>query len=266
MNLMHMLMLPLFNIRSALMPQKILSQRRPGLLEEVNNISAVIVMNLVTISKFIIIIFLFLLFIILSHWRLRAQCAYANVVYRKTCPRRASSGGEAAAIQPALTVDAAELFGVASSVAPALPVTSNGHVPLAITRVQPAKLEAALEAANKRVMAADKQVAASSTDAEFEEATTQLDCAVRLFEKVASCAHRCAVVAQSLSGGWDPSVSVERDHKRIRLESAPSGALTPSTMAMNEAATVAASDAVDAGTEEGGEVVVSGEAKEEPLE
>lgn len=165
---------------------------------------------------------------------------------QKTCPRRASACGEAA-IQPALGVDASELFGgVASNVAPALPasVTGNGHhhhhppPHLPVTRVQPAKLEAALEAANKRVMAADKQVASATTEPEFEEATSALDFAVRHLEKVASCAQRCAVIAHNLCGSaaWDGNQGVsEREPKRMRLEGATSPtALTPTNINMNE--------------------------------
>lgn len=186
-------------------------------------------------------------------------------LYRKTCPRRQSAGNEAQTIQPAL--DASELFsGVANSVAPPLASgVGNGHhaghgVP--ITRLQPAKLEAALEAANKRVIAADKAVASATTEQDFDEATSQLDTAVRQFEKVASCAQRCAAVAQTLSGGWDINASpiVERESKRMRIDSGAAGSLTPTAIALNEATTGAAAEAVDASE------VVAGEAKDEGLE
>lgn len=180
---------------------------------------------------------------------------------RKTCPRRASAGSEAASIQPALGVDTSDLFGgVASNVAPSLSVTGNGHAgPLALARLQPPKLEHALEAANKRVLAADKQVANASTDAEFEEATVVLDNAVRNFEKVASCAQRCAALAQTLGGGWESTSPVEREAKRMRLDPT-SCALTPTTLTLNEATSGGAADAVD------GPDDVSHDPKDEPLE
>eukprot|EP00177_Eucheuma_denticulatum_P000162 GFKZ01000290.1.p1 GENE.GFKZ01000290.1~~GFKZ01000290.1.p1 ORF type:complete len:234 (+),score=29.62 GFKZ01000290.1:308-1009(+) len=176
---------------------------------------------------------------------------------QKTCPRRAVTGAEATHIQPAMTVDAADIF--TSNVAPPLPgPVPNSHIAIAVTRIQPCKLDAALEAANKRVMAADKQVANASSEQDFEEATNSLDSAVRLLEKVASCAQRCAIVAHSLGGGsWE---TPEREPKRMRIES-PSTPhnLTPTTITLNDATAVAATEAVDAG-----EVVTDG--KVETLE
>lgn len=136
---------------------------------------------------------------------------------------------------------------------------TNGHAHLAVTRIQPCKLDAALEAANKRVVAADKRVANSTTDQEFEEATAALDSAVRHLEKVASCAQRCAMIAHTLSGGaWD---TPERETKRMRMDgSSTPNALTPTGMTLNEATATATAEAVD-NTD-----AVSGEAKEEPLE
>lgn len=174
---------------------------------------------------------------------------------QKTCPRRAVAGSEATHIQPAINVDATEIF--ASNVAPALPApVPNGHIAIPISRMQPWKLDAALEAANKRVMAADKQVATASSEQDFEDATAALDSAVRLLEKVANCAHRCAVVAHSLGGGtWE---SPEREAKRMRIEgpSTPTN-LTPTTITLNDAAAGAPPDAVDAG-----EVVTDGKVEQ----
>lgn len=183
---------------------------------------------------------------------------------RKTCPRRAAAAaGEAAQIQPALGVDASELFG-SGNVAPALPGSVvNGHSHhQVVARLQTCKLDAALEAANKRVIAADKLVAESTTEAEFEETTAALDCAVRHLEKVASCAQRCAMVAHTLSGGgWE--AGVERESKRLRIDGGNDtpGALTPTTMGINEATggpdgVVEAADVVVVadGKEEGGVV------------
>lgn len=177
---------------------------------------------------------------------------------RKTCPRRGPAGNEAPAIQPALGVEAAEIF--ASNVAPALPgAMTNGHTHLAVTRIQPCKLDAALEAANKRVVAADKRVASSTTDQEFEEATAALDSAVRYLEKVASCAQRCAMIAHTLSGGtWE---TPERETKRMRMDGTSTpNALTPTAITLNDGNATATAEAVD-NTD-----AVSGEAKEEPLE
>lgn len=175
---------------------------------------------------------------------------------QKTCPRRANHGNEAPTIQPALGVDAAEIF--AGNVAPALQAVGNGHTAL-VARVQPCKLDAALEAANKRVISADKQVATAATDQEFEEATAALDSAVRHLEKVAQCAQRCAMVAHTLSGGgWEHS---EREAKRMRLDAGTHtpGQLTPTTLALNDATAGGAAEAVDNGD-------VEGESKEEQLD
>ncbi|CAN8073187.1 unnamed protein product [Agarophyton chilense] len=192
---------------------------------------------------------------------------------QKTCPRRTSVANEAHSIQPALEAD---LFGpVTGGVAPAL--VGNGHQPPPgpITRVQPAKIDAALEAANKRVVAADNAVASAKTEQEFEEATAQLDTAVRSLEKVASLVHRCAVVAHTLQGNWDiaQSAVVERETKRMRMDTSSSAAVTPTattmppasmpatSMALNDATAAAATEAVEAQ-----QVVVSEPKEEQHLE
>lgn len=173
---------------------------------------------------------------------------------QKTCPRRATHGNETPTIQPALGVDAAEIF--AGNVAPALQMPNGHHF---ITRIQPCKLDAALEAANKRVIAADKQVSTAGTEQDFEEATSALDSAVRHLEKVAQCAQRCAIVAHSLSGGgWEHA---ERDAKRMRIDTGTHtpGQLTPTAMTLNDATAGAAQDAVETAEDEG-------ETKDEPLD
>lgn len=154
----------------------------------------------------------------------------------------------------------ADLFsGVASSVAPSL-VGNGHHPPGPITRVQPAKIDAALEAANKRVVAADSAVANAKTEQEFEDATAQLDSAVRSLEKVAALAHRCAVVAHTLHGNWDSTqASVERDAKRMRLDTTPTPALAPATISLNEASTATATETVEVSE------VVAVEVKDEPI-
>lgn len=168
---------------------------------------------------------------------------------RKTCPKRASLGGEAASIQPAL-VDPTDIF--ASNVAPAMPSGLPGPVANGsgaehhdgVRMMVPLKLEGALDAANKRVVSAEKQVAAAATAQEFEDATVALDAAVRLLEKVAACAQRCALVAQSLAAPqpWDSAAGDgDRDAKRMRLDPLDGG----QGMAEDAAAQVPKEDALE---------------------
>lgn len=56
-----------------------------------------------------------------------------------------------------------------------------------IRAIHPSRLEQALEAAHKRIIAADKQVGAAVTDEELEEATGCLESSVRTLEKVTEC-------------------------------------------------------------------------------
>lgn len=129
-----------------------------------------------------------------------------------------------------------------------------------MARLQPAKLEAALDAANKRVLAADKQVANAATNLEFDRATDALLAAVQHLETVASCAKRCAMVAHTLAAPWESNSSDgERERKRMRLEAGAVAGLPPATLALAESATQAAADGVD-GDE------VDREAKEDGLE
>lgn len=97
---------------------------------------------------------------------------------------------------------------------------TSGSVP-AVGRVQPLKLEAAIDAANRRVLAAEGAVANAQTNEDFEEATSALDLAVSQLERIGACAKRCALVAYSLS---TPSLDISpgapmREGKRIRLDS-----------------------------------------------
>lgn len=129
-----------------------------------------------------------------------------------------------------------------------------------ISRIFAPKLDAALEAANKRVFAADKQVATATTDQEFEEATANLDIAVRHMEKIASCAHRCAVINHTLSGGWDNNPgSAEPQPKRLRLDHGGGGAL-PTPITLTDTPAGGSADPVEPGD------IETSEPKEEPIE
>lgn len=147
----------------------------------------------------------------------RSLTVLAFFPHRKTCPRRGPGGAEAAVIQPAL--DAADMFGVGSLGTPVGRTT--GPVP-AVGRIQPLKLEAAIDAANRRVLNAESAVAGAQTNEDFEEATSALDLAVSQLERIGACAKRCALVAYSLS---TPSMDISptpalREGKRLRLDSA----------------------------------------------
>lgn len=137
-----------------------------------------------------------------------------KTVYSKTCPRRATTSAEAAVIQPALDGD---MFGVGGLGTP----VGRGGSTSGVGRVQPMKLETALEAANRQVLAAENAVASSQTSEEFGKATDNLDLAVARLERIANCAKRCALVAYSLSTtslDISPAPAVNRDNKRQRME------------------------------------------------
>lgn len=133
----------------------------------------------------------------------------------KTCPRRASGGGEAQIIQPALGVDGTDVFTVAGL----NNVGRAAGVP-AVARVSPLKLDGALEAANRRVLSAENEVASAQSAEEFEDATRALDTAVVHLERVAACAKRCAVVAFNLSAPAAVEVTAlpARETKRARID------------------------------------------------
>lgn len=117
----------------------------------------------------------------------------------------------------------------------------SGHSsPAPFWRAQPAKLEGALEAAYKRVLAADKLVSTASSEDDFHDATSTLETAVINLEKVSACARRCQAIAKDLAADEDRE---ERERKRARMSSPQ---LHTSNMALNEA-TGAASEAVDGG-------------------
>lgn len=111
---------------------------------------------------------------------------------------------------------------------------------------------------------ADTAVADAKSEQEFDEATAQLDSAVRSLEKVAALAHRCAVVAATLQGNWDanqPPPIVEREPKRMRIDNANAATTVPTpSIALNDATAAAAAEAVDTQEE------VTSEQKEEHME
>lgn len=144
---------------------------------------------------------------------------------RKTCPRRQASAEVAAAsaIQP-LGVET-DLFGTQTGLTH--PHAQNGHA-LPYRTVSLCKLDAAVEAANKRVAMFEKQVVNAESDQEFLEATLAMEKAVAVYEKVASCAQRCAIIAHGFSmQGWTTEQQDGRESKRMRLETpqTPSGVI-----------------------------------------
>lgn len=139
----------------------------------------------------------------------------------KTCPRRstptettvATSGMTAAIIQPAIGAPNEDMM------------YSLGNSVSRTTRVQPLKLEAALEAANRRVLAAEASVTNAETNEDFEEATTALDIAVSHLERIGACVKRCAIVAFSLNSptaqldiSSTPPPPPPPSQKRLRLD------------------------------------------------
>lgn len=102
------------------------------------------------------------------------------------------------------------------------PVGRTGGAPaLGTPRVEPLKLEAALNAAKRRVITAENNVAAAATNEEFEEATTALDLAVSQLERIGACAKRCALVAYSLNAPHLDMTLAQpamRENKRLRLD------------------------------------------------
>lgn len=109
-------------------------------------------------------------------------------------------------------------------------------------RSSPAKLEDALEAAQKRVLAADKAVAAAGSDSDFMAATDVLEASVTNLEKIASCVQRCAIVAQTLAypvisstlycRGRRDDAERERDPKRSKIDAGAS--LAPTALAFGD--------------------------------
>lgn len=189
---------------------------------------------------------------------------------RKTCPRRGSSGAEAT-IQPAL-VDTAELFDNPTA---GIQPTGNGHTSPAqpsssapaaagattpgsasgptsshsppLPMMEPARLEASLDVAHKRVVAADKQVASANTDEEFSVATSALETAVGDLEKITDFARRCYAVSKALLSFLERTMTDdddERDRKRPRIDH-QMRASNPPVLTLNEVTTNTVSDAVD---------------------
>lgn len=118
-------------------------------------------------------------------------------------------------IQPALVED-----GMFGGVTLSSPVGRTGGASPGPPRIQPLKLDAALEAANRRVLSAESAVAAAASNEEFEEATSALDLAVSHLERIGACAKRCALVAYSLNAphlDMSPAQPM-RDNKRLRLD------------------------------------------------